>query len=620
MVGTAVALLRAIGIEDRWKRRRRFVILISGAQALNACVGAWRLWRDDPERCERLDVIAVGCESMASTSTPSDGDAETRALQAQLQAALPPLTPNLHRIAFEAGRVQLLICPADVPTALRHIVATVDAFVIDAGEIGGVDLLSREPRVAKSIGRLASPDALLVMARSTAKGISALVSVGFAIESIDDGVTPGLRAHYRPRFAARRPAARTAHSEVSERTAVIVGAGLAGCATAWALAEQGWRSTLLERGPSIAGDASGNPAGLFHGVVNGHDGAHARFHRAAALEAHAAAAIAIRAHRARGSIDGLLQLVAAERSPDDMRALLHRLDLPAGYVQALAPAEAAARAGMRVDRPAWFYPRGGWIAPRELARSFIERAGPQGAVRTGIAITALRRLGERWELLDAGGRCIETAAAVVLANAGDAFRLLGGSWPVEPVRGQISLLAVDRSASLRLPRLPITGAGYLLPEVDGRAIFGATSNPGDDRTDVRRGDHCRNWVQLARLVPDCGAAVLDCPPDLDGRAGVRWVSRDRLPLIGAVPLLAEGQDSSHRGRSARMDQPRFVARQPGLFVLSALGSRGITTAALGAQVLAALLTGGPSPIEADLLDAVDPARFWVRDRRRSPVG
>ena len=223
-------------------------------------------------------------------------------------------------------------------------------------------------------------------------------------------------------------------------------------------------------------------------------------------------------------------------------------------------------------------------------------------------------------MLDAGGRCIETAAAVVLANAGDAFRLLGGSWPVEPVRGQISLLAVDRSASLRLPRLPITGAGYLLPEVDGRAIFGATSNPGDDRTDVRRGDHCRNWVQLARLVPDCGAAVLDCPPDLDGRAGVRWVSRDRLPLIGAVPLLAEGQDSSHRGRSARMDQPRFVARQPGLFVLSALGSRGITTAALGAQVLAALLTGGPSPIEADLLDALDPARFWVRDRRRSQVG
>jgi tRNA 5-methylaminomethyl-2-thiouridine biosynthesis bifunctional protein len=57
-------------------------------------------------------------------------------------------------------------------------------------------------------------------------------------------------------------------------------------------------------------------------------------------------------------------------------------------------------------------------------------------------------------------------------------------------------------------------------------------------------------------------------------------------------------------------------RAPGLFVCCALGSRGIASAALGAEVLAAAITAAPLPAEADLLDAIDPARFLTRDFRR----
>jgi len=57
-------------------------------------------------------------------------------------------------------------------------------------------------------------------------------------------------------------------------------------------------------------------------------------------------------------------------------------------------------------------------------------------------------------------------------------------------------------------------------------------------------------------------------------------------------------------------------------VLSGLGSRGIAGSALGARVLAAAIAGAPMPLEADLLDAVDPARFASRAFRRagSPPG
>jgi tRNA 5-methylaminomethyl-2-thiouridine biosynthesis bifunctional protein len=59
-----------------------------------------------------------------------------------------------------------------------------------------------------------------------------------------------------------------------------------------------------------------------------------------------------------------------------------------------------------------------------------------------------------------------------------------------------------------------------------------------------------------------------------------------------------------------------VPRQPGLYVFTALGARGITQATLGAEVLASWLTGDPVPIPASLLDALDPARFAARAVRR----
>src|SRR3546814_13220383 len=59
----------------------------------------------------------------------------------------------------------------------------------------------------------------------------------------------------KPCFA--RPGYTTA-----ERHAVIVGAGLAGWATAAYLAPRGWKVTVLERHAAAAQEGSGNPQGV----------------------------------------------------------------------------------------------------------------------------------------------------------------------------------------------------------------------------------------------------------------------------------------------------------------------------------------------------------------------
>ena len=54
------------------------------------------------------------------------------------------------------------------------------------------------------------------------------------------------------------------------KTAIVIGAGIAGCASAYALAQRGWQVTLLERHQDIAQEASGNPRGVLYPRLASH--------------------------------------------------------------------------------------------------------------------------------------------------------------------------------------------------------------------------------------------------------------------------------------------------------------------------------------------------------------
>ncbi|HZT55412.1 MAG TPA: FAD-dependent 5-carboxymethylaminomethyl-2-thiouridine(34) oxidoreductase MnmC [Burkholderiaceae bacterium] len=586
-------LLAGAGLPQRWRGRERFVVLDTEFAAGHRFLAAWQAWRDDPLRCARLVFIALQPHVLGRIEPRAAlSDAQPAGLADALLCAWPTQTPDLHRLSFDDGRVVLLLAPGDPARWLRELVAEIDAFCV-----AGAALANAE-RVCKAFGRLAAPGATLAAGADDITTLRApLTSAGFEFR---DGPEGGLMtARFAPAFAPRRVPA--CARDAVERHALIVGAGIAGCAAAWALAEQGWRSTLLERGPRIAGAASGNPAGLFHGIVNAQDGTHARFNRAAALAAHGAVQAAIE-RGAAGSARGLLRL-EAKLDVAAMRALLQRLALPPEYVCALAAGEASEHAGITLAQPCWYYPGGGWVDPAGLARSFLDRAGAAAQLRTGADAHRLEPGAAGWRVLDARGQLLAEAQVVVLANAGDAPRLLDApGWPIDSIRGQISIAPASALVSARLP---VAGSGYLLPATDGKVMFGATAQRGDPDPAVREADHGLNLAQLERLL---GHATGLRPAELEGRTGWRCSAADRLPVIGAVP------DPSARG--LHLDRPRLVPRQRGLYVFTALGSRGITWSALGAEVLASWVTGAPAPIGAGLLDAIDPARFVSREARR----
>lgn len=611
-----------------WQGRRRYAILETGFGLGHNLLATWQAWRDDPLRCERLDYVSLELHpptradlerALAGSGAPADRAAE-------LVAAWPPAMPGLHRLAFEGGRFVLWLALGDARELLPALVGRFDAFYLD-GFAPARNPEMWEPRLLAALGRLAAHGASAATWSVAATVRAGLVQAGFEL-----GRRPGFdrrremtvarhAPRHRPRPLPGRPGA-DGSAAAQPGHAVVVGAGLAGAAVAQTMAARGWSCTVLEQAGAPAGGASGNPAGLFHGTLHEDDGPHARLLRAGALLAAPVYADLI-ARGVPGAVEGL---AAWHRERGPVRC-------PQDYARQGDAAAAAAWAGLALPGPATLYLQAGWVDPGAVVRAWL--AAPGITLRGGVEVGAVRAatanglgglgLGgsdtaagtqaaaarvPRWEVLDTQGRVVERAEVVVVAGGTGLPAIEGPGGPADPrlgwhgVRGQITWF--DWPGALRRP---VTGQGYALSLPDGRLLCGATAHHDDPEPGVRLSDTAFNLARLKALTGIEPAAGAPC----GGRVAWRLGTADRLPVVGAWP-------DAPAAAAGRRDQARFVPRHPGLYLAGGFGSRGLTWAPLAAEVLAAWIDGTPMPLEAELLDAIDPARALVRAHRRGTGG
>jgi tRNA 5-methylaminomethyl-2-thiouridine biosynthesis bifunctional protein len=507
------------GLPPRWRACPRFVIAETGFGLGHNFLATWQAWRDDPARCERLDFISVDKHPLRR-----DGLARAHAasplpdLARALIDAWPPLTPNLHHLDFEGGRVRLLLGFGDATALLRHLVARVDAFYLD-GFVPARNPAMWSPELFHAVARLAAPGATAATWSAARVVREGLARAGFEVQLApgQGGKRDITLARFAPRFVPPAPPGRRLPAHAPEH-ALVIGAGLAGAASAHALARRGVACTVIERHALPATEASGNPAGLWHGTVGAGDGPHQRWFRSAAL--HAAQAIDDALRRGvPGSMQGLLRLESA-RDLTSMKALCEAQGLPDDYVQAWDAAAASARAGVPIARPAWFYPRAGWVAPAALAAHWLSDA--RIGQRLGVRVDRLEATSAGWLARDRDGRVIAEAPVVVLANAVDTLPWAG--LPAEALqarRGQVTSVAA-RDALLH-PRLPVASGAYALGLPDGSLLLGATNQGEDGDAALRESDQQENLARAAALFDGHAVALAGTP--LDGRVGWRAATR-----------------------------------------------------------------------------------------------
>jgi glycine oxidase len=349
---------------------------------------------------------------------------------------------------------------------------------------------------------------------------------------------------------------------------VVVGGGVMGCASAWALAKKGYSVLVLER--SVPGaEASSAAAGIL----------------GAQVEAHAAGPLA--------------ELAGASLRlyPAWVRTLEHITSIDTGYREC-GVLKVAFERGMlrRLEREvAWQKPR-----PRTLAAPALLKREPAlspdlagGVVFDGDARIDPRLLFRALHIAAARAGVVFRSGAYVRKVVTEADRASGvalddgsvvrakqvlvaaGSWTslveglgiapgaVLPARGQIVELETPEPL---LKSVVFGPRAYLVPRDDGRLLVGSTMEFVGYRREV-----------TAAAVRDLLDAALTLVPALESASlreswsSFRPYTKDELPLIGKTPV-------------------------PGLFLASGHHRNGILLAPITAAIVLALVTGRRPPV------------------------
>lgn len=603
------------GLPGAWQGKNAFTIVETGfGQGLNF-LATWAAWRDDPQRCARLDFVSIEKHPFdrAGLSIVHPKDGALAPLAEALRQSWPVPVPGVHRLVFDAGRVTLTLLFGDAMEMLPQLSCAADAFYLDGfSPAKNPDLW--QPRVFKQLARVARAGATLATYTSAGTVRRGLQDVGFEVRKVQGFGTKWhmTLAQFPTHWRTRRGPAEV--PVWSERHAIVLGAGLAGCSVAERLAARGWRITLIDANDGPARGTSTHRAAAMHPHVSIDDSVLSRLSRAGNLLARRHWDALDRAGVATGfQRTGVLQLAEHADDAIEQQHVVQALGYPTDYIDWLNADQAAARVGASVPQGGWWFAQAGWVAPPDICRANLAAAGTAIDACWNTRVESLRQDGAQWQALDAQGDVIARAPVVILANSLDAARLAPlTSASLKPVRGQLTDVPVaSLAAGAAWPQAVVCGDGYLLPAEPGAQTVrtGSSFQPGESDLTERAADHAANLRRLARLQPQQSDALarLD-PAQLHGYVGVRCVSANRLPLIGPLVDEAVAMAPGFRLRGPHAQLPRLS----GLYAALAYGSRGLTWSVLGAELLAAQIDGGPLPLEADLAAAFDPGRFVLR--------
>lgn len=592
-------------LPDRWARestRDHFVILETGFGVGLNFLATWAAWREQPEaaRPNRLHFVSVEKHPLLLADLTRLLAPYRDELPADLIDALtdqwPILAEGIHRLAFEDDRVTLTLVLADAESAVPQIAARADAIYLDGFAPGkNPDIWS--DAVCEALARLSGAGTTLatwsvngaLRRRLTACGFDLTIVPGFAQKrEMLTGTCRERRPHPNPGTAAGH--------------ALIIGAGLAGTASAERLAARGWRCTILESG-TLASGASGNRAGVIRPLPSIDDNVLSRLTRAAFLSTRQhLQALAARSLPVQWDACGVLHLARDATQIRAMQQTVETLGLPHDLLLWLDQAAASDKAGLALTTGGWWFAAGGWVNPADYCAQLLTASGAE--ICEHVYVEQLHRTEHGWAAYDDQGRLIATADLVILANATDAPRLaasFSNALPIRAARGQTTVVP---SPPLTAPQTVICRNGYWTPAINGQTTCGSSFIVDDTDLTLRATEHAENLStlegMLADPVPDLAWPASDSP-SLGGKVGLRPVVPDRLPLVGPLPA-RDGGTTPNRSRVAR-------ARVPGLYVNSGYGARGILFAALCAELLASQIAGEPLPLPKDLVRAIDPMRY-----------
>jgi tRNA 5-methylaminomethyl-2-thiouridine biosynthesis bifunctional protein len=628
------------------------------------------LWQQTAVTDAQLDFISV-------EKYPLDKPSLQRALalwpelapySEALLAAYPTIITGFHRIHLPHN-ITLTLIIEDATLALQQLLISpitlalpnvelrqwrgVDAWFLD-GFAPAKNPDMWRPELFTLLGKLSH--ATTSLATFTAAGIvkRGLTEVGFSLEKIQGyghkrdmlrGVYNGENtncdnlAHTAVRLPKRgkQPTATWAaiagYRAVQKNASIaIIGGGIAGCHTAYSLAQKGYKVTLYEKGKHLAIGSSGNAQGVVYAKLSAHQEALGDVNLYSLLYAqdlYQRYWSTTQHENNSGEACGVLQLSLTSELQAAHQKIAARFTDHDSAITYLSPTAASQIAQTPLAYPALFFPKSGWINPSRLCQWLTEHDNITVISNTEISDISPAQPADsvshhpQWLLSKRiNGMTSEKIKVdvVIIANAQDALHFSQTrSFPMKTVRGQVTHYPASTTSSALATA--ICGQGYIAPGMNGIHCLGASFNLKVTNTALNPEDHRQNLHNIAQQAPalfePTGLADNDYH-ELAGRVGFRCTTPDYLPLVGGVPIESE---ITSQYQLLKKDACNIIHHAghyyPNLYINVGHGSRGLAYTPICAEIIASLVHGSPPPLPQTLLQKLSPTRFFIRKIIRS---
>ena len=401
---------------------------------------------------------------------------------------------------------------------------------------------------------------------------------------------------------------------LKEQDIAIIGGGIASLCTAISLLKRGAKITIYCEDEQTALNASGNKQGAFYPQLSDDNDRNIRFYIHAFAYGHQFLQWAIQQQiEFEHEFCGVALCAYNEKAESKLNKIAE-LNLPSDLYQSLNQTELSEKVGLPLPFGGAFIPQGAWLAPRQLVQhtfAFLEKQGVQ--IKTLQKVTALSQTENGWQITTAENKtfCHEV---VVLANGHKLTEFeQTQKLPLYPVRGQVS--QIPTSANLLKLKTVLCYDGYLTPVDQAKTshCIGASHVRDNATREFSLTEQQENQQKIQQNIPEDWTKEVDTSGNL-ARIGVRCSVRDLTPMMGAVPhFSAQQAQYQNLFNLRRRKQPIEQAENyPNLYLIGALGSRGLTSAPFLGETLASLIYGEPLPMSEDLIHNLMPNRSWVR--------
>ncbi len=579
---------------EHWKHKSCWRVLDTDFSDGLAFFSMWHQWSVDADRPRVLNYVGLGHTLVAPADLIAQyaHQPELLPLVQELAAQWFGLVPGFHRFMLAQGQVILTLCLGETVELLRQQQFQADAVVLSSQPNMGLG--DFEPWTSWSVKALAR-----CCRRGTTlqfKTAALPDSENFFAQLRQSGFDCA-NAKYDPPWPLKNTRQTDLRAALSIQRCAVIGAGLAGASVAAALARRGWQVHVLDQGEQPATGASGLPVGLIAPHVSSDDCVLSKLSRSGVrLMLQTARQYLIEGLH--WGADGVLerQIGGTPQLPVHWSDRGREWSRPALEVSVQ---KSGCGGGL-------WHPAGAWIKPAEWVHAALGQAGVTFHRRAHVC--SMHHKDGVWHLLDSVGNALGIAERVVLANACGAQELLRALARQQPrwvkplehlpsthgMRGLLSWAQHTHTgeSAPSFPDFPVNGFGSLISQIPisgGMGWFTGSSYQPENRAERSDQDnHVINYEHLQQLLPTLANELRPtfASDALQAWKGVRCVSSDRMPLVGA---LDSGVD-------------------PSLWICAGLGSRGLSFSILCAELLAARMGAEPLPIEAHLAKALDALR------------